>query len=181
MPRRWNYRGGLAHGSAERDIGNVSVNAVVTKEFMLGLLGSNAGWVQSNRLMGQIANYRAACMAVDAEAMLSSAAAVASQNPALEVPTALIVHPDHMELFTVYSLLMARHGICRGAFSELEPARAWLQRQALIHQAWVERANQPPLLASATRIVVEPQLRASSLPARQRPTRVRPRNGTSAP
>lgn len=149
----WRYATASATGSIAGSIAHVGIVGIVTPSVSADLLGDNADWIQSLGAFGQVAIYDSAMMMLDPHRMLANARASANVNRALEVPTALLVRPEQLELFTTYALMMLEHGIVRAAFDRYEPALAWAQQQAVIHEACAPMRRQPvamPLELSRT-------------------------------
>lgn len=111
-------------------LNHVTVSGIVTPEVGGLILRDNAAWLRETGAAGQVADYRGAAMAMDADTLLSAAQRVVLREPALDTPTALVLRSENLDLFERYSAMMAQAGITRAPFVDVDRAAAWAARQA---------------------------------------------------
>lgn len=146
---RQQYRTAGTVSFIDNEIGVIRICGIVTPDTSIQLLRDNADWLAANDPMGQVAYYDSAAMAVDAQILLRNASQAGAENPALACPTALVVNPGQLELFSTYCRLISRSGISRAAFVDPQSARDWATRQARLHAHRLEVARRAaPRLAT---------------------------------
>lgn len=134
--KSWKYEGSASvAGGIESGLSIVTVHGLITQKSIGPLLADNAKWLAHTGVHGQIARYEQSAIALAGESMLQAAELALVANPAFEVPTAIIVHADMLDLFRRYSYIMNAKGVSRAAFSDADQARRWVQREAALYRA----------------------------------------------
>lgn len=126
----WNYSTATAHAGIFDGISVVTISGVVTPSVASRVLADNAKWLREAGTLAQVASYQYANLSIGADALLASA--IEHTASGLDVPTALLVMHDQYHLFSAYSSLMARHGVCRAPILQWEPALLWAREQAAV-------------------------------------------------
>lgn len=129
--QRWVYKLATATARMEGGLSVVTITGVVTNETAALILQDNAQWLGRSGALAQIACYRGACLAIDPQALLSSASAVLSVNPTLETPTALLIS-ESRSVWDTYCTLMASQGIARAPFGAFDAGLSWAAGQAVV-------------------------------------------------
>ncbi len=124
------YQTATAVCTLEHGLSRVFVTGVVTPSVGAQILADNAAWLRRSGATGQVADYRRAAMAIDADALFCAARNAAAKDPALDTPTALVLQAHDMELFDAYSSMVAIVGLTRAPFVDADRAAAWAARQA---------------------------------------------------
>ena len=145
--RRWDYRSATAAASLDAGLSVITIRGVVTPRVVQMILEDNALWLAATGAAGQVADYREAALAVTADEMLGSAMSAHDVDAALASPTALLVNAQHQPMFCQYASLMARQGICRAPFLDVERAAQWARLHGPAYQelaAAARRAGSRP-------------------------------------
>jgi hypothetical protein len=141
---RWQYPAAVAVATLDNGISVVTIRGIVTPDTAASILADNADWLARSGAMAQIANYEGAAMAIDAPALLAHAAGIAELNPALVVPTALLVDGDQLEMWHLYCSLMAYRAMARAPFVRFGSALKWAADQGAIRAAQQPRGGSGP-------------------------------------
>lgn len=134
--RRWEYAAAAMHAESDRSIGLCSITGIITPKTAQAVIADNHRWSAELAIAGQAIDYRGAALCVDEHQLMRSAVRAMSNDSQILRPAALIVTPEHLELFNRYTWLMAQHGVCRAAFTEMAPALDWARRQAEVFAQW---------------------------------------------
>lgn len=129
---------------ADQRIARINTAGVVTQSVVGRLLSDCQADVARLGAHALIADYSAASLALDQEAVMRSVRGTIGDDGALSLPTALLVTQDTYPFWRDYAWLMADHGILRGVFTESSRAQAWAQEQARVHQAMASRFPRVP-------------------------------------
>jgi len=120
----------------DRRIGASTVTGIITPGTSQRVIADNHEWITQAGLFGQAVDYRGASMCLDETALMEAALKAMASDCEILRPTALVVTAEHLELFDRYTWLMAQHGVCRAAFTEMAPALEWARRQAAVFAQW---------------------------------------------
>lgn len=134
--RRWEYAAASMQAESERSIGLCAITGIVTPKSAPAIIADNHKWSAELALAGQAVDYRGAAFCVDEHQLMQSAVRAMAEDHQILRPAALIVTPEHFHLFNRYAWLMAQHGVCRAAFTEMAPALDWARRQAEVFARW---------------------------------------------
>lgn len=118
------------------------VRGVVTYQIGAQVLMDNARWLGGCGAGGQVVDYREAAMAINEHDLMRGALAAMAADPALETPTALLVHPADLPLWDRYCSLMARAGVLRAPFVDPDAAAHWARCQANATATLVRRRDE---------------------------------------
>lgn len=162
--RRWKYAEAAMRADSDRMVGACVVTGIITPATSRLVIADNHAWLTQCGLAGQAVDYRAAALCVDETSLMQSALSAMAQDGQILRPTALVVSHEHLELFDRYTWVMAQHGVCRAAFTEMEPALDWARRQAEVFARWP--ALRLPASAECSRTAgASTRLRPASDPA----------------
>lgn len=132
----WRYTGSSKMvGGVENGLSIVRISGIVTPTVLEGVVRDDAAWMQATGVMAQVARYEESALAIDAQSLILAAETALVVNPNFEVPTALVVHPDLLQMFEIYAHVMTERGVARAAFSDPEMARRWAAAQAPVYAA----------------------------------------------
>lgn len=134
--RRWEYAEAVMRAETDRLIRACAVAGIITPSTSQRVIADNHEWITQAGLFGQAVDYRGASMCLDETALMEAALKAMASDCEILRPTALVVTAEHLELFDRYTWLMAQHGVCRAAFTEMAPALEWARRQAAVFAQW---------------------------------------------
>jgi hypothetical protein len=122
---------------ADNGIGEFVVSGLVTRSTATIALARNHQWVTEARVGAQVVSYAGSTLMVAPGSICESVKQIvgASTDWGLQVPTALVVRADDMQMWKDYCWLMAQLGISRAAFVSHADARCWAQAQAALWAA----------------------------------------------
>lgn len=141
---RHDYTLATTNTFADQRIARINTAGVVTPSVIGRLLADCQADVARLGSHALMADYSAATLVLDPEAVMRSVRSTIGNGGHLRLPTALIVTPDTAPFWRSYAWMMADHGIVRGVFTDAPAARAWAQEQAQVFQVMGERLLQPP-------------------------------------
>jgi hypothetical protein len=129
----WNYGTARSVGCWRDGITHCVVRGLVTPRVAQSIMRDNATYLRVTQAGGQLVDYSNATLAftLDAIERHANEAAVAYAE-FFRAPCALIVAPDHFDLLSTYSTLMARHGIARAPFLSSADAHQWLRKKMAV-------------------------------------------------
>ena len=122
----------------------VEITGLVTPAISLQVLRDNAAFVARQGVVGQVAVYSRAAMAINAESMLRNARIARLDAPEIALPTAIVAPPEAFELCRSYCALMCEAGFWRRAFVDYESALRWAGEYAAIRAELLAQRRPPP-------------------------------------
>lgn len=162
--RRWEYAAASMLAESNRSIGVCAVTGIITQKTAQAVIADNHRWSAELAIGGQAIDYRGAALCVDEHELMRSAVRAMSEDAQILRPAALIVTPEQFDVFNRYTWLMAQHGVCRAAFTEMEPALDWARRQAEVFARW-PALRQPASVECSHTADASTRLRQASDPA----------------
>lgn len=140
MSRHWKYGAAQVRSTIDCGVSITKVCGLLLPDTFGQLLADNARWLDDSGALGQVARYDHAAVATTQDELMRRAAQVVLADPALEVPTALVVAPDALAMWRAYADFMCQRGVLRVAFVDLQAALDWAQQEAAVYRSWPARS-----------------------------------------
>ncbi len=111
------------------------VRGLVTPRIAEGIIADAGSWGEGR--MAQVVRYDDARVDLDAEELLGAAL----RAQAGDIPTALVVSPEHLRVFSQYAQMNMDRGVMKAAFTRLEAAEGWAVDQLRVRSHWAQLAR----------------------------------------
>jgi hypothetical protein len=132
----WRFGACSVQATSHGDVGVLLVRGLVTRAGLSEALAYCGPWLRERDVAAVVVNFRSSVLLLDPRQGFDITTAALGAEPALRLPTALLVQQAGLRGASLFSVLMCERGLSLTAFSASAPALAWASRHARLHRAW---------------------------------------------
>lgn len=131
------YRAVTTCFAVDQQIATIRIRGAVSPAAGAGILTDCDADLLAWQPAALVARYDEAELKLDAESLFESANKVLTSSSALRLPTALVVKPDDLPMWRVYSNMQCANGVLRVPFTDATKAARWAEDQAALWRAQI--------------------------------------------